>query len=280
MAHSKTITFPEGAVRVAPMGEEDWMFEYPRIDWDVMETFREALDYWKSGEWDMAEDMYRDLIDEYPEFIDVHHHLSLLLDRTSRKAEAFHLWQALVEAGMGCLPAQFEMGRDLLPWGVLENRPFLRACHALGLAYLNRGRIEEALAIFNDVLALNPGDNQGVRALLVDCCFLLDHPQGVLALCERYPDDGMEQLVYGRVLALCQLGRVEEARLALMDAISFLPLIAKELLKRRHPKPPGLDPKYVTFGGADQVYYYWNEQGVHWQNTAGALDLVRECLGE
>jgi tetratricopeptide (TPR) repeat protein len=241
-----------------------------------MEEFHEALEHWRVGDFTTAEAMYRELVDEYPEFVDVHHHLALLLEATGRGEQAFRLWQAVVELGSSCLPKEFEMGRDLLPWLILENRPFLRAYHSLGLEYLARGETERALEIFETILAMNPGDNQGVRALVVDCSFQLNRPQEVLAVCDQYPGDGMEQLMYGRVLALYQLGRREEASAALDDAIEFLPLVAKELVKKRHRKPKELRWDYVTYGGADQAYIYWVDQGQHWKKTPGAIAFVME----
>jgi tetratricopeptide (TPR) repeat protein len=278
MKQDKHIHCPEGAILVIQAGGAEWRFEYPRLSWDVMEEFHEALEYWRVGDVAVTEDMYRDLVDEYPEFIDVHHHLALLLNDTGRDEEAFQLWQEVVGLGLSCLPEEFEMGRDLLPWLILENRPFLRAYHGLGLEYLARGKTEKALEMFENILAMNPGDNQGVRALVVDCSFQLNRPKDVLVICNRYPDDGMEQLMYGRALALYQLGRRDEAAEALDDAIEFLPLVAKELTKKRHQRPKDLRRNYITYGGADQAYTYWMEQGQHWKNTPGAIEFVMECL--
>jgi len=278
MEQNKRIQCLEGTITVIQVGEHEWQFEYPRLSWDVMEEFHKALEHWRVGDVTTAEDMYLDLIDEYPEFIDVHHHLALLLGETGRGEEAFRHWQKVVDLGLGCLPKEFEMGRDLLPWLILENRPFLRAYHGLGLKYLARGKTERALDMFENILAMNPGDNQGVRALVVDCSFQLNRPQDVLAVCDRYPDDGMEQLMYGRALALYQLGRRDEAAEALDGAIEFLPLVAKELVKKRHRRPKGFHRDYITYGGADQAYTYWMEQGQHWKNTPGAIEFVMERM--
>ena len=130
----------------------------------------------------------------------------------------------------------------------------------------------------DDMLVMNPNDNQGVRALVIDCNFSLDRPSDVLAVCDQYPDDGLEQVMYGRALALYQLGRRAEAEKALSEAVEFLPLVAKELVKSRHRKPKGLRPDRVTVGGADQAYWYWIDQGQYWRNTPGAIEFVRECL--
>lgn len=71
-----------------------------------------------------------------------------------------------------------------------------------------------------------------------------------------------------------------EADEALAEAVQWLPLVARELTKKRHPRPRGLDPRRVTVGGADQAYYYWEDQGQHWKNTPGAISWVRVCAGD
>ena len=138
--------------------------------------------------------------------------------------------------------------------------------------------MERALIMFENIIALNPGDNQGVRSLIVDCYFRLKRPLDVLRTCDLYPGDGMEGLVYGRTLALFQLDRMVEAERELRDAASYLPLIAKELAKKRHPRPEELYPGYVTHGGADQAYSYWEDYGPFWKATPGALEWVRSFL--
>jgi hypothetical protein len=56
----------------------------------------------------------------------------------------------------------------LLPWGLIDNRPFLRCVNGFGLCLWRLSRFEEAERIFNRMLWLNPSDNQGVRFLLED----------------------------------------------------------------------------------------------------------------
>jgi len=58
------------------------------------------------------------------------------------------------------LPEAFD---GLLPWGHLDNRPYLRCLHGFGLCCWRLGRFEEAERVFERMLWLNPSDNQGVR---------------------------------------------------------------------------------------------------------------------
>jgi hypothetical protein len=64
---------------------------------------------------------------------------------------------------------ELSLGLDfdgLLPWGHIDNRPFLRCMHGFGLCRWRLGRFQEAECVFERMLRLNPSDNQGVRFLI------------------------------------------------------------------------------------------------------------------
>ena len=271
---------PAGALSVEPRGDESWEFDYPRLTQTIYDAFDGAIDSWNAGEVAYAEARYRQLLSDYPEFIDAYHHLAMLLDETGRAEEAFGLWQHAVELGLGYLPEAVRSGSGTLPWLFLDNRPFLRAYHGLALEFLERGRVEQALEAFLNLLAWNPNDNQGARALAVVCYFRLGRPEGVLEVSDRFTGDGMEDLLYGRPLALYKLGEVDRAREALAVAMEYLPLVARELVKKSHRKPKGLRLDSVALWSPEQAYLYWKERGRYWKEAPGALDLLREMLGE
>lgn len=142
------------------------------------------------------------------------------------------LWQHAVELGLECLPEAVRSGSGTLPWLFLDNRPFSRAYHGLALEILERGQVEQALESFLNLLTWNPNDNQGIRSLAIDCCFRLDQLEGALGICDRFPEDGMEGVFYGRPLALYKLGEIKQSREALALAVYNLPLVAQELVKQ------------------------------------------------
>ena len=56
----------------------------------------------------------------------------------------------------------------VLPWSYLDNRPFLRCLHGLGLSLWRLGRMVEAARVFERLVWLNPADDQGARQCLQD----------------------------------------------------------------------------------------------------------------
>jgi len=267
------------ALAVESRGDDCWEFIYPRMTMTIYEAFEDAIESWRVGDVEYAEHRYRRLLSDYPEFIDAYHHLAMLLEEIGREDEAFALWQHAVQIGLARLPEMVRSGAGFLPWIMMDNRPFLRAFHGLTLKILERGEVENALGAFLRMLGWNPNDNQGIRVLAIDCYFQLEQPDGVLTICDRFPDDGMPEVLYGRSLALCQLGELDQAREAIAVAIENLPLVAGELIKKSHRKPKGLRLDRVTLWSPEQAYLYWKEQGRYWKETPGALDLLREVLG-
>ncbi len=70
-----------------------------------------------------------------------------------------------VGVGIGELSLGEDFGGCLL-WLDVDNRPFLRCLHGLGLSLWRLGRPHEAALVFERMLWLNPTDNQGIRCLL------------------------------------------------------------------------------------------------------------------
>lgn len=70
---------------------------------------------------------------------------------------------------VGLRIGELSLGNDftgILPWGFIDNRPFLRCMHGYGLCLWRLGHFDEALCVFERMLWLNPTDNQGVRFLI------------------------------------------------------------------------------------------------------------------
>lgn len=56
--------------------------------------------------------------------------------------------------------------QELVEWGHVEHRPFLRSYHGLGCVQNDRGKPKKSLEKYRFLLRVNPSDNQGVRTLL------------------------------------------------------------------------------------------------------------------
>jgi hypothetical protein len=94
--------------------------------------------------------------------LDAHAHLgNLVFDHTP--AEAIRHYEVGVRIGELSLGDNFT---GVLGWGLVDNRPFLRCMNGYGLCLWRLGRRDEAVRVFDRMLWMNPGDNQGIRFLL------------------------------------------------------------------------------------------------------------------
>jgi len=261
--------------RVAP---HKWKFVYPDIHNDLRPQFHSGCESYEEGDLDEAERIFRVVLTQMPDHLDAIHHLALILSERSLTDQAHDLWNQSVRIGRKAFPQNFEPGRDRLVWAWLENRLVLRCLHGLALTRYEAGEIEEALRLFQELLSLNPNDNQGVRAMAQNTLLKLYRFGDALELADQYPNDMMPETLYGRALALFRLGRRQEATVALREAIEYLPLIGKELLKTNHRLPKTARPDRVTVGGADEAYYYWEESGQFWEEDTEALAWLREIM--
>jgi len=122
----------------------------------------EANDRKDSGDRDGAYKILMDLCQADLRCLDAHAHLgNMIFD--GRPEDAIRHYEAGFRIGELSLGERFD-GR--LPWGWIDNRPFLRCMLGFGLCLWRLGRFEEALGILGRMLWLNPSDNQGVRFLI------------------------------------------------------------------------------------------------------------------
>jgi hypothetical protein len=94
--------------------------------------------------------------------LDAHAHLGHM---------SFERWpeDAILHYEVGVRIGELSLGggfEGVLPWILIDNRPFLRCMHGYGLCLWRLERFEEAGLIFKRMIMLNPSDNQGIRFLI------------------------------------------------------------------------------------------------------------------
>ncbi len=121
-------------------------------------------DFKEVGEYLEAEKILMELCQSDLRCLDAHTHLgNLVFDR--RPKDAIRHYEVGLRIGELSLGPEFDA---VLPWGLIDNRPFLRCMHGYGLCLWRLGRFDEADHVFDRILWLNPTDNQGVRFLIED----------------------------------------------------------------------------------------------------------------
>lgn len=119
----------------------------------------EAAELKDAGERGEAEELLMGLLAQDLRCLDAHAHLGNF-EFKHRPKQALRHYAVGVAIGEVALGATFD---GVLSWGFIDNRPFLRCLHGMGISWWRLGDRDQAAALFRRMLWLNPSDNQGAR---------------------------------------------------------------------------------------------------------------------
>ncbi len=122
----------------------------------------DALEIKKNGDLEGAEELLFHLLSVDLRHLDAHAHLGTFHFEENPERALVH-YAVGAEIGALSCPPGFD---GYLPWGYLYNRPFLRCLHGLAVCLWRTERPEEARAIFEWQITLDPLDKMGIRFLL------------------------------------------------------------------------------------------------------------------
>jgi len=186
------------------------------------------------------------------------------------------LLQPVLERAEALLCATLPLARiERLPWSDERNRPLLRLLFRLYLLRAETGQRRAAVDVLELLLALNPRDNHGARAELMNHYLRAGEDEKALGLAQQFPTDILADLAYGEVLALYRLGQQERAARVLHAAVGRLPRIPQFLLRKR-VKRPALSPGGFTPGGEDQAWLYREAMRDVWEAEPGLLAWMKK----
>lgn len=192
--------------------------------------------------------------------------------------EALSLYEAGVKAGervLGKKVFEEEVGHF---WGMIETRPYMRARAGLAQCLWAIGKLEEAITHYQELIRLNPNDNQGIRYILAASLLEMGDIDALQQLLEQYDEPTAEWLYTKTLVAFIKQGDSTEARRLLMDARKHNPHVVSYLLGEK--KLPSQLPERVGFGDKSEAVTYAAEFGTGWYKTEDALDWLASASGK
>ena len=203
---------------------------------------------------------------------------SILAEEARSVEEARDLYATGVDAG------ELALGRKGFKeyaghfWGFLETRPYMRARAGLAAALLKLGDDEAAISHYCDMLKLNPGDNQGIRYVLMGCLLRRGDEAALKDLLAAYQAEGSAHWLYTRALLAFREGRVSENEVVRLvkDARSANEHVPGILAGTTSPVVS--DNDYITVGGPDEATEYVTECGPAWHRTPGAVEWLTKMI--
>jgi tetratricopeptide (TPR) repeat protein len=197
----------------------------------------------------------------------------LLAENAPSRKEARRLYEQGVAAGERALGAEaFERDAGHF-WGILPTRPYMRARLGLAHALWTAGRRDEAVQHLQDMLRLNPNDNQGVRYTLAGFLLFLDRDDDLARLLDQYDEASAGWSYTKALLAFRQHGDTPEARRLLKEAKQINKHVPAYLLGEKFP--PTKPPDYYSPGADSEALNYIGGFLAGWKFTPSAIAWLR-----
>ena len=159
-------------------------------------------------------------------------------------------------------------------WGMLNTRPYMRAKQALAQWYFRNGKMAEATREIEEMLVLNPEDNQGMRWLLMEIYCREDNFEAAEKLRLSYPDESLPFLPFtGLLIRFSKEGDSEELKEALREQAERNPHIIPRLLD-----PSLIDHvvhEFFQIGSTEEADLYCQQFLSAWKSTPGAITWLR-----
>jgi tetratricopeptide (TPR) repeat protein len=157
-------------------------------------------------------------------------------------------------------------------WGVTETRPYMRARFGLAQTLEELGRLEEAISHYQELLRLNPEDNQGVRYLLMPRLMQLRRDVEAARLLKEY-DEPTASWTYARALIAFRLsGRSAAAQSELRAAMRSNPLVPQFLLSQEEPPLPDT----YSLGSVEEAILCAHELKPAFAASEGAMEWLAQ----
>jgi tetratricopeptide (TPR) repeat protein len=161
-------------------------------------------------------------------------------------------------------------------WGLHHTRPFMRAKQAIAERYLESGELINAACEMEQMLRLNPNDNQGMRWILMEVYCRMDRLDDAEHLLRKYPEDGTPFLPFtGLLIRFRKEGDSPELRRSLREQADWNPHIVSRLME------PSLISRevYTMFspGSPEEANLYSQQFLSVWKAIPGAITWLRSA---
>lgn len=197
----------------------------------------------------------------------------LLAEHAGSRQEALGLYEEGMAAGRRALGEEELADAARHFWGVLPTRPYMRAKHGAAGILWTLGRWDESVKHLQEMLELNPNDNQGVRYELAAHLLQLERDADLQRLLDQY-DEGMALWAYTRALAAFRReGDTPQSRRLLDEALKTNKHVPQYLTGER--LPPVESPDGYSPGKDSEAQVYAQMFLAAWKATAGAVAWLR-----
>ena len=201
----------------------------------------------------------------------------ILANQAASRDQTRQLLEEAVAAGQRAIgPKAFETTAGHF-WLDHSTRPFMRAKLGLAQCLWESGQRAQAVNHYAEMLQLNPGDNQGVRFLLLSGLVDLDRDEEAQHLLQRYEHDASAEWAYTTALLAFRREGDSTISRTLLRAAYDTNRYVPDYLTGNKSLPP-IPPSYISLGGEDEAVSYAAQFLRTWRSSAGAIPWLRKTL--
>jgi len=158
-------------------------------------------------------------------------------------------------------------------WLLHETRPFMRCMHLHANCLYELNKIQESIEVFEEMIELNPNDNQGIRDQLLLYLIEVEDKSKFTKYDKQFKNDFMTFALFNRALfAFVSEGETKNTEIMLKRALSENKHVAKKLLSKRDSI---FDSDGYTTGSEEEADYYVSHAKRIWESKPGAMDWLK-----
>lgn len=199
--------------------------------------------------------------------------------------EYLGLKDPIIEMGIAYFNMGVTIGREIFGgefleeykgmfWGIHETRPFMRCMQGYASSLYSLGKFEESIAIMEEMIELNPNDNQGIRDLLMLYLLETGEHEKFETYVTMFKDEQSAFYLFNKALsAFINKGEGMDANRKLSLAIKHNKFVAPKIVSDKKIKNL---PDSHGFGDENEAdYYVFFAQNI-WQDIEGAIDWLKK----
>ena len=239
----------------------------------AQELALQAMEYMGHDEARAAQ-LCRQALEICPDCVDALH---MLADLESQWQRDFVIGvKKAIEAGRRDLGEEYFQEHKGSFWGLIETRPFMRAMGALADALAsNEFHQDEAIAVHEEMLDLNPNDNQGIRYGLLGCYLARKRYHNTQQLLDRYSGEYSAFFLWGKVLLLFATEGEKAASRALGEARKENPHVEQYFFPRK--RCPDVQLEYYSRGDETEAIACAQALHVAWKTHSTARKWLQQA---
>lgn len=167
--------------------------------------------------------------------------------------DAERFFQSAIKIGEGQFDAEPEIA-----WGLVTNRPYMRAIFAYGVWLCEREQFGKAAKLFKKLLTINPTDNQGARYVAISAFAYNGNLPAANRVLEEYKvgTENDAPYLFMKWMVDRDLAEEEIGSEALLEAIKANPLVI-HFMEDDVPRLPYPTQASVLPGSMEEAQYIW-----------------------